>query len=589
VPNDKWAALDKRGNAPSYREPMDANFRNIAGVITDGSGPLDGAGLARVIASGASGSAMSLGSGDEFALAGLNPETSEPDTTANGAPANFFLAGGAAAGPFAQWGTTGSVSQFGEAGMGAWAAARAFPEAQKFWLARDQFGQQPLYYAEKGATTAFASNLNWFFESDFLRPELNAESFAELVQLQFLSGNSSAFNGIRRVFPGETLVIERGRVVDHLRRPMVPHSDRTLVDRAVAFDALDEVLNDVVEKALADVRVIGCVLTGDLASTALAVAIARRATRRVRAYIPIAGGEGKPTQEVAIAFAKSLGFEVVPLTIDSDTFFDVLPGIGKVMADPVGDHAAWAWDAVARAAHHDGATLVLPTGGQELFGAYGRYRTAARPLWLGGRAMRGRGHLQGLKGLPDGPSHWRDGLTGIENRLRGGKFTGIQMMQLLDIATWLPNDTLLGEHQIFSRLGVEARRPFLDPALAGLAFSLADQLKVRGQSGGVLLRHWLFKSFPTSRSIIETERPTLPLGNWMAERAKSFAPAVARIISQTGQMNEPQVRAIFEATAVKKSKRLGMAAWQLLYFALWYRLHIDGVDGDMDTVLGNDA
>jgi len=255
----------------------------------------------------------------------------------------------------------------------------------------------------------------------------------------------------------------------------------------------------------------------------------------------------------------------------------------------VGDHAAWAWDAVAKAAHHDGATLILPTGGQELFGAYGRYRTAARPLWLGGRAMRGRGHLQGLKGLHDGPSHWRDGLTGVESRLRGGNFTGIQMMQLLDIATWLPNDTLLGEHQIFARLGVDARRPFLDPALAGLAFSLADQLKVRGQTGGVLLRHWLFKSFPTSRIVIETERPTLPLGNWMAERAKALAPAVGRIVSETGQMEEPHVRAIFEATAAKKTKRLGMAAWQLFYFALWYRLHIEGADGDIETVLGNGA
>jgi len=565
---------------------MDASFHDIAGVITDGSGPLDGAGLGRVIESGAGGAEIALGVGNEYALAGLAPfGRPDEDAPLNGEAASFVLAQCAANGPFEQWQSTGSISQFGDAGTGAWAAVRAFPDTQKFWLARDQFGQQPLYYAERSATTAFSTDLNWFFESGFLNPYFNAESFSELVQLQFLTGGHTAFNGVRRVLPGETLVVERGRVVDRLRRPAVPLSDRSLVDRSVAFDAFDDILSASVEKSLDGVKHIGCVLTGDLASTVLAIAIARKAKRRVRAYIPLTSDGEAPVE--MIAFAKALGFEPVVLPIDVHGFFRSLPGIAKALVDPVGDHASIIWNAIAEAAKADEATLILSSGGQELFGAYGRYRTAARPLWMGGRTMRGRGHLQGLPGLPEGPSHWRDGLTGAEGRLRGGKYTRVQMLQLIDIGTWLPNDTMLGEQQVIARAGVELRRPFLDPELAGFAFSLADHLKLRGQSGGVLLRYWIHKTFPSASAVSTGLRPAPPLAEWLASRAPELGPAVDRVIAGADLMVEGHAREIFAQMATRKTKRMGMAAWQLLFFALWYQLHIGGAPagGDIETIL----
>ena len=564
---------------------MDPAFHNIAGILTDGSTPLNGEGLAKVISAGAPSARIELNCGDEFAFAGLSAKKAKDDAPEmNGAPANFLLARGAARGPFEQWSETTSVSQFGEGGAGAWAAVRAFPDAQKFWLARDQFGQQPLYVAEKGATTAFATDLKWFFESGFLPAEFNAEAFAELVQLQFLSGSTTAFNGVRRVFPGETLVVERGRVVDRLRRPVVPHSDRRLVDRAVAFDALDDEIAGAIDKTLEGVRLIGCVISGDLASTALAIAIARGAKRRVRAYIPYAEEPGIASYEPIADFARGLGFEPVAVEIGRAALFDDLPQIVKSMADPVGDQAALVWNCISEAAREDGATLVMPGGGQEVFGAYGRYRTAARPLWLGGRAMRGRGHLQGLPGVSDGPTHWRDGLLAVENRLRGSTFTRIQLLQLLDIATWLPNDVLLGQHQVTSGAGVDVRHPYLDPDLASFAFALSDGLKLRGQDGGVLLHHWIHKTFPSAEPLFQLTRAGMPLGRWIGERANEFGPAVEQIISRAGSMPEGRAARIFEQTAQKQTKRLGMAAWQLLYFALWYRIHIEGAAADGDTL-----
>ncbi len=578
---------------------MSAYFQDIAGILTDGSGPLGAGELKSLVAKGVEGTQSHIRSEEELAIAGFGG--GEPALNGETLPGDFFMAGKAASGSD-HWSTTQSVSSFGENGAGAWAALRVLPDQHRVWLSRDQFGQQPLYYAEKAGATAFSTSLPWLFESGFVSRQFDADRFGELVQLQFLSGTSAPFADVRRVLPGETLVIERGRIIDRLRKPQVPLSDRRTTHHDTALDTLDVYLGEVIKSAIGEdtggADPVGCVLTGDLSSTVLAIALARSSRKKAFAFVPVMvpgnGGRGSPdlTKNAGMEFARSLGLEAIAVPISETAFWEQLPQIASAMADPVGDYAALAWYGLAQAAKAKGARLLLPTGGQELFGAYGRYRTAARPLWLGGRAMRSRGHLQGLDGHSDAPSdglsHWRDGMTGAESKIKGGSFSRVQTLQLLDLATWLPNDTMLGEHQLLHAGGVDVVRPFLDPVLAGFAFALPDQLKLRGGQGGLLLRDWIKRTYPTARNYLEAERPAVPLFDWIASRADALGPAVETVLTDAQLMPNGQAKDIFTQLGSQSNKRLGMAAWQLLYFACWYRIHVSGAayDGDVSSLLG---
>src|SRR5580658_4480084 len=95
---------------------------------------------------------------------------------------------------------------------GMYAIALHDPGAGRLVLARDPFGIKPLYYAETAQGFAFASEPQALIASGLVAAKLAQHPRNELLQLQFTTGRATIFEGIHRVLPGETLVIEKGRI-----------------------------------------------------------------------------------------------------------------------------------------------------------------------------------------------------------------------------------------------------------------------------------------------------------------------------------------------------------------------------------------
>ncbi|MEK9754837.1 MAG: asparagine synthase-related protein, partial [Rhodospirillaceae bacterium] len=213
---------------------------------------------------------------------------------------------------------------------------------------------------------------------------------------------------------------------------------------------------------------------------------------------------------------------------------------------------------------------------------YGRYRRAARPWLLGGRAMRRRGTFDGLGVLRGGGSGWRAGWALAEKSQRRG-LSPIQRAQALDCAEWLPNDLMAKVDRCLMAHGIEGRVPFLDVAVADFAFPLPDSFKVRRAMGKWLLRRWLETGLPESKPFSKKRGFTVPVGTWIAAEGERLGPLVAR---QAGveRLCRPQVvTALFRATG----RRQAAAQWALLFFALWHQRHIvgDRAEGDVFAVL----
>ena len=84
-----------------------------------------------------------------------------------------------------------------------------------------------------------------------IRSYYGPEKAAELLQLQFTTGKDTIFPDIKRVAPGETVVIEQGRIVAHNYRSCWPSPDpeagkwQTSGEKAV--ERFDQVFQDSVD------------------------------------------------------------------------------------------------------------------------------------------------------------------------------------------------------------------------------------------------------------------------------------------------------------------------------------------------------
>jgi len=457
---------------------------------------------------------------------------------------------------------------------GMYAIALHDPQAHRLVLARDSFGIKPLYYLEHREWFAFASEPEALIAAGLVEPKLVPQARNQLLQLQFTAGRQTIFAGINRVLAGETLVIERGRIVQRHQAdtffPMPPASG----NETEALDAFDEIFADSVTLHQRSDVPYGMFLSGGIDSSALLAMMASLNERPVVTFTAsFDAAFGANELEQARGVARSLKAEHIEVEFGVSDFWRFLPKVAMALDDPAADYAAVPSYKLAAAARAAGIKVVLSgEGGDEMFAGYGRYRRAMRPKWLGGRAPRRRGALDPLGALRADMGDWRDELTAAEGKALARAHTPLQAAQATDCAEWLPNDLLLKLDRCLMAHGVEGRTPFLDRRVARFGFGLADQLKVSNGHGKVLLRKWLARRIPGTMPFAPKQGFTVPAGSWIAQESARLAPLVAKQgciedICHSG--------AIDEAFRRGGERRFAAAAWNLLFYALWYRLHIE--------------
>jgi asparagine synthase (glutamine-hydrolysing) len=466
---------------------------------------------------------------------------------------------------------------------GMYAIALHDPGAGRLILARDPFGIKPLYYAETPRAFVFASEPGALIEAGIVTPQLFRPARNELVQMQFTTGRETIFAGINRVLPGETVVVRQGRIVERRRREALPEGAPLALGEEEALARLDAAFTESVRIHQRSDVPFGMFLSGGIDSRAVLVMMAQLAERPVKAFtIGFAASDVADERPAARAAAQAVGAEHVEIAFDEADFWKLLPEIVSAVDDPTADYAILPTWALARAAREAGLKVILSgEGGDELFGGYGRYRSAMRPWWAGGRTPRARGVLDGLGILRSEIAGWRDGIAAAEVRNSGHRRTPLQVAQAVDCADWLPNDLLIKLDRCLMAHSTEGRTPYLDTELAALAFCLPDELKVRRGLGKWLLRRWLAGRLPDAQPLARKRGFTVPVARWIARRADEIGPLVA---------GSPAVREICQTDAVERlfaaatHKRAARAAWNLLFYALWHRRHIERVVLPPDTI-----
>ena len=440
------------------------------------------------------------------------------------------------------------------------------------WLARDPFGIKPLYIMEHAGGLAFASEPRAFFAAGLMQKVLDETAARELLDLNYVVGERSILQGLRRLAPGEVVEVRDGRIVSSHRRAALPRKPVPApADERQLLDRLDAVLEDSVRVHQRSDVPYGVFLSGGIDSAAIATLMARLNERPVTAFTCGFDAPGAADERAqAEAVARALDLDWRETTFGEADFWRILPEVAWALDDPTADYATLPTYRLAEAAKDTLTVVLTGEGGDELFGGYGRYRRALRPKLFGGRPAEPRG------ARPETLAAWREAARPPEG------LSPLQEAQWSDVVTWLPNDLLLKLDRCLMAHGLEGRTPFLDPEVAAFAWGLPDRFKVRGGYGKWILRRWLERACPAAAPWAKKQGFTVPVEAWIAPRAGDLARRICDV--------EAVRRLAPDAAAVMREGPAGRR-WPLLFFAIWARTHLEGASAPdaLESLLGAPA
>ena len=414
---------------------------------------------------------------------------------------------------------------------------------ERLLLARDRFGEKPLFYAQQGNDLVFASELTALVAGLDSTPDLNSAALDAFFVLGYVPGSQgSILEGIRQLPPGHLLTWDRASQGTEQRAywsPPAPVSELKESPRELAAEAGRQLERSIQGRLLADVP-LGVFLSGGVDSTVIAAIAARQSTKRLKTFtVGYEHGDGAQDERRASAeMAALIGSEHNDIVLGAEEAALRVPGLLSALDQPLADAAVVPLHSVAEFARAEVTVAIGGEGADELFGGYPRYAWLARapqPSRSNGRAgavanriPRARATSSRIRRALDlavprpiaerhldwvtaGRRHARAALYGsrmqgmlLEDRVltelqedfeqsRSSSVPGSLMR--LDQLHWLPDDVLAKADRAGMLASLELRTPYLQRELAEFATSVAPSIHLSG-GGKRLLRLLLSQLLP---------------------------------------------------------------------------------------------
>jgi asparagine synthase (glutamine-hydrolysing) len=484
-------------------------------------------------------------------------------------------------------------------------------DARQLFLARDQVGVKPLYYAVSDGLLAVCSEVRPLLLHPHLTPRLDPEGVVEFLAFGGNLGETTLVSGVRRLLPGHWLRADEAGVT--VRQWWDPIGDSPEPAEDLEADLCDR-LDTAVARALVSDVPVALMLSGGIDSSAIAVLAARHVRGADLTAYSVAFGRDDDEVAAAARLAGELGIRhrVVSVTED-DVRAEIDSWLGE-LDYPTANPTWIASSFIARAAHADGIKVLLSgDGGDELFGGYDRWMkylafhdtlwahtpgalrrvagTALRPVARGLAGDIARRAASGgelfvtsrpfhddllLRSLgPAGrsaalatPPEQRIGTLRQEfdRRLPGGDY--LAWMSYATLRTSLVEDYLQRLDKMGMRHSVEGRVPLLDPDLVRFALSLPQRLKVPGRRQKALMRGALADVLPAHVLNRPKQGFCPPIGSWV-ESVLAARPVPASSLFADGLLERDAVERL------RGSRSDSFASWTAAILAEWVDRHVD--------------
>lgn len=431
-------------------------------------------------------------------------------------------------------------------------------QENKLYLARDPFGEKPLYYycVDGKSDFCFSSSLQAVRHLT-QQSALNSNAVYDFLAYGYVRGNKSIYESIESLQPGHYLSVDLSSSVTTVTRyHEIAYDTRApnVRDFSSLVDEIDTQLNSVVRESLiADVEV-GTFLSGGVDSS-LITAIASRHAGSLNTFS--VGFLEKKYDESghAAAVARHLGVKHTAITATSENCFEILKALPRAYEEPFADSSQVPTMLVSSLAKQHVSVCLTGDGADELFYGYDRYRqfsllerirkriptvllpalaqalqTESMIRLFQGRRILGREISRSLftktaTVLTETSLECRYDKTLQRNYSCATANLNINSWEdprIFDVHAYLPSDILVKVDRAAMYYSLETRAPFLNPIISNLAFCRQHNDQIHGRYRKDALRLVLSRYLPIDLFERQKAGFSMPIGDWVRAGWKEY-------------------------------------------------------------------
>ena len=479
------------------------------------------------------------------------------------------------------------------------------------FLARDRYGEKPLFLRERPDGLAFASEIKALLRLPGCRREVDLGAVWDYLSYRYVPGPKTLLAGIRKLMPGTAAIWERGKLrewrywtpPDRLAAPRTRRDGDAVAGFLAHFDEAVKL------QMVSDVP-FGAFLSGGLDSSMI-VALMTRHCAAVNTFSVGFSDDGASELPYAAMVASQFGTNHNEILVSHRDVIESLPKLIAFRDAPVCEPSDIAIHLMAREASRSVKMVLTGEGSDEILGGYPkhvferfvtRYQLLPRVLrhgliaplvhalpyrfrriktavtnlniedwrercvrWFGALSRCEREHLSVLR--LNGAGH-----SGAPPFDADDDNTALRRLLYFDQTSWLPDNLLERGDRMTMAASIEARVPFLDHKLAEFVSSLPDEYRVRGMATKWILRTAAKQILP--EAILKRPKVgfRVPVNRWFQTGMRDF-------LLDHLRSGDSLTRGYYDAKALDAviAEHLGgrqnheKLLWSLLNLEIWHR------------------
>ena len=496
---------------------------------------------------------------------------------------------------------------------------------RRILIARDRFGEKPLYWGVFANTLVFASEPKALLAHPGVKPSLNLQALREYLSFDYVPAPLSIYNGINKLPAAHKLTLQDGRVnVDCYWRLSYKTVDPVPTEQEAA-ERLRELLAEAVRMRLVSDVPLGVLLSGGVDSSTIAAFAVRASSEPVKTFSISFAEASFDESAYARGVAKFLGTDHHEERLSANLAANLVGEIGSWMDEPFSDPSLVPTYLLSRFTRKHVTVALGGDGGDELFAGYQMYAghrcaevykhvprllraglveplvrllpVKTKNLSFDYKALR---FVNGAKYDAVTRHHvWFGSFTPEEQQqllspevlaTTDGEIYAqarqiaaecedkdlVTQMQDVDTRLYLAEDILTKVDRASMAVSLEVRAPFLDPNVAQFAASLPCSYKLRGLKTKYILKKAVRDLLPPFVTRRGKKGFGVPVAEWLKVKLRPLARDLLspERVRRAGVFNADYVARLQDEheRGVANHRKL---LWTLLMFELWHESFVE--------------